>query len=106
VALAKARAAALAKARAAALAAAERVPRPPLYIYVPGPSTPTAYVDPNECQDSGTNCTDVQACEFWGENCGSIPATCTGQNVMAPSDGTTDATTTQAATTEASPNAC
>ena len=42
----------------------------PRYIYVPGPTTaPSAYVDPNECQDNGTNCTDFQLCEFWGENC-------------------------------------
>jgi hypothetical protein len=51
----------------------------PRYIYVPAPTTaPSAYVDPNECQDNGTNCTDPQLCEFWGENCGTpIPAAAT-----------------------------
>ncbi len=45
------------------------------YIYIPGPSNPAPpYVDPNECQDNGTNCTDVQACDYWGENCGSLPS--------------------------------
>jgi hypothetical protein len=49
---------------------------PVIYIHVPGPSTPpSAVVDPNECQDSGNNCTDQQACEFWGMNCDSISAT-------------------------------
>ena len=44
-------------------------------IYIPGPSNPAPpYVDPNECQDNGTNCTDEQACDYWGENCGSLPS--------------------------------
>ncbi len=41
----------------------------PGYIYSPGPINPSAYVDPNECQDSGSNCTDAQLCTYWGENC-------------------------------------
>ena len=42
------------------------------YIYYPAPPTPPQpYVDPNECEDNGTNCTDAQLCEFWGENCDS-----------------------------------
>ncbi len=71
----KAQAAELAKLEAQAAAAA-MAPGGPNYIYVPGPTTPTVIVDPNECQDSGTNCSDLQACEFWGENCGSIPWYC------------------------------
>ena len=40
------------------------------YIYSPGPATPLQpYVDPNECEDNGTNCTDAQLCEYWGANC-------------------------------------
>ncbi len=47
----------------------------PGYIYVPGPAAgASAYVDPNECQDSGTNCTDNQLCTYWGENCDSSAA--------------------------------
>lgn len=47
----------------------------PHYVYIPAPATPPQpYVDPNECEDNGTNCTDAQLCEFWGENCGSFPA--------------------------------
>ena len=44
------------------------------YIYIPGPTSPCAAlaVDPNECQDNGTNCTDEQACDYWGENCGAF----------------------------------
>ena len=46
----------------------------PHYIYIPAPSTPPQpYVDGNECEDAGNNCTDAQLCEFWGENCGSLP---------------------------------
>ncbi len=42
----------------------------PHYIYEPGPAVPPiAYVDPNECQDNGTNCTAEQACTYWGESC-------------------------------------
>jgi hypothetical protein len=44
------------------------------YIYVPaGVSSTPPYVDPNGCADSGTDCTDVQLCEFWGMNCDSLP---------------------------------
>lgn len=44
------------------------------YIYVPGPTTPApAYVDPNGCADSGTDCTDQELCDYWGENCDSLP---------------------------------
>jgi hypothetical protein len=44
----------------------------PRYIYVPAPATaPSSYVDPNECQDNGNDCTDQQLCQFWGENCDS-----------------------------------
>jgi hypothetical protein len=41
----------------------------PGYIYSPGPINPSAYVDPNECRDSGSNCTDIELCTYWGENC-------------------------------------
>ncbi len=41
----------------------------PGYIYSPGPINPSAYVDPNECLDTGSNCTDVDLCTYWGENC-------------------------------------
>ena len=30
----------------------------PGYSYSPGPINPSAYVDPNECADTGSNCTD------------------------------------------------
>jgi hypothetical protein len=41
----------------------------PGYIYSPGPINPSAYVDPNECVDTGSNCTDAELCTYWGENC-------------------------------------
>jgi hypothetical protein len=40
-----------------------------IYIDVPTVPNPAPYVDPNECQDSSTNCTVAQACDYWGE-CG------------------------------------
>lgn len=46
---------------------------PVTYIFVPNPlvaSSPVA--DPNPCQDSGSNCTDLQACAFWGMNCSGV----------------------------------
>jgi hypothetical protein len=52
----------------------------PGYIYSPGPINPSAYVDPNECMDTGSNCTDAQLCTYWGENCdiaAAIPADAT-----------------------------
>ncbi len=64
-------------------------PRTVPYIYVPVPSYPTPpVIDPNECQDSGTNCTDEQACEYWGENCDSLPS------FAQPDPATTSDTTT------------
>jgi hypothetical protein len=64
---------------------------PVIYIKVPGPATPpSAVVDPNECQDSGNNCTDQQACEYWGMNCDSISST----TVQTPSPPAAPATTT------------
>ena len=38
----------------------------PGYIYSPGPINPSAYVDPNECEDTGSNCTDVRALHLLG----------------------------------------
>jgi hypothetical protein len=38
-----------------------------IYIHVPAVANPAPYVDPNECQDTGSNCTAEQACEYWGE---------------------------------------
>jgi hypothetical protein len=59
----------------------------PHYIYIPAPPTsPQPYVDPNECEDNGTNCTDAQLCEFWGENCGSFPLGISPSE--APAEGT------------------
>jgi hypothetical protein len=55
------------------------VPRPstgPIYIYIPAPPIGTvapAAPDPNECQDTGNNCTPQQLCDFWGENCPAPP---------------------------------
>ena len=46
----------------------------PGYIYSPGPINPSAYVDPNECADTGSNCTDAQLCTYWGENCDIVAA--------------------------------
>jgi hypothetical protein len=44
-----------------------------LYIYVPIPSVaPTPSVDPNSCQDNGSNCTALGACAYWGLNCESL----------------------------------
>ena len=54
---------------------------PVIYIKVPGPANPSTFVDPNECQDSGNNCTDQQACQYWGMNCDSI----SGTTVQTPS---------------------
>jgi hypothetical protein len=47
----------------------------PRYIYIPAspePSDPAA--DPNECEDSMNGCTNLQLCEIWGANCGSLTA--------------------------------
>ena len=61
----------------------------PTYIDIPASTTAaaTAYVDPNECQNTGGNCTDEQLCAIWGENCGtpaafapSISSTSNGTN--------------------------
>jgi hypothetical protein len=46
----------------------------PGYIYSPGPINPSAYVDPNECVDTGSNCTDAELCTYWGENCDVVAA--------------------------------
>ena len=46
----------------------------PGYSYSPGPINPSAYVDPNECAETGSNCTDEQLCTYWGENCDAITA--------------------------------
>jgi len=47
----------------------------PGYIYAPGPvAGSSTFVDPNECQDNGDNCTDAQLCQYWGENCDSMAA--------------------------------
>jgi hypothetical protein len=46
----------------------------PSYIDASGPVTSTPYVDPNECQDNGTNCTAIQLCTYWGQNCSGSPA--------------------------------
>jgi hypothetical protein len=47
----------------------------PRYVYYPA-ATPTANPapDPNACADSGNDCTALQLCEFYGENCGSLTA--------------------------------
>jgi hypothetical protein len=47
-----------------------------IYIVVPAATgmTATPYVDPNECADSGNGCTNLQFCQVWGENCGSLTA--------------------------------
>jgi hypothetical protein len=42
----------------------------PRYIYVPAPAAaPSSYVDPNNCANSGNDCSDQQLCELWGESC-------------------------------------
>jgi hypothetical protein len=42
----------------------------PRYIYVPAPAAaPSSYADPNNCENSGNDCTDQQLCELWGESC-------------------------------------
>jgi hypothetical protein len=38
-----------------------------IYIDIPVVPPPAPYVDPNQCEDSGTNCTDQQLCQYWGE---------------------------------------
>jgi hypothetical protein len=48
----------------------------PIYIYIPAPPIGTVAplpTDPNECEDTGNNCTPQQLCEFWGENCPAPP---------------------------------
>jgi hypothetical protein len=43
------------------------------YIYVPPPVPPAVpYVDPNQCEDNGTGCTDAQLCQYWAESCDSL----------------------------------
>src|SRR5579864_8970452 len=69
---------------------------PVIYIKVPGPaSPPSAVVDPNECQDSGNNCTDQQACQYWGMNCDAIDSS----TVQAPSQPAAPAAVTTTDTT-------
>jgi hypothetical protein len=56
-------------------AAKAAVPRPPIYIYAPGPvqAPAGAVVDPTtECTTYGNDCTDQQACEYWGMNCDQV----------------------------------
>jgi hypothetical protein len=56
----------------------------PIYIYEPAPAiAPSVYVDPNECMDTGGNCTPEELCTYWGENCDvvtAIPQDVTAQN--------------------------
>ena len=51
-----------------------------IYIHVPAVANPAPYVDPNECEDTGSNCTADQACEYWGE--------CDSTSVAATADPT------------------
>ena len=39
----------------------------------PTVSSAMPYIDPNECEDNGTSCTDAQLCLYWAESCGSSP---------------------------------
>jgi hypothetical protein len=65
---------------------------PVTYIFVPAPlGTSGPVADPNECQDSGSNCTDRQACDFWGMNCATAGEP--GQAGVAPVDTPVAATT-------------
>ncbi len=67
--------------------------KPRIYPYVPQPleaSSPVA--DPNDCQGSAYNCTDLQACELWGMNCSSVRAS--DQTNVGPGDATTTDTPT------------
>jgi hypothetical protein len=73
----------------------------PLYIYLPGPSTPPVpYV--GDCLTSGNNCTDQELCDIWGMNCDLI--TTTPAPVAAPAESAPDAssTSTDAATASSS----
>jgi hypothetical protein len=45
-----------------------------IYIDIPVSAPPAPFVDPSACQDSGNGCSDLEACEYWGENCGSLTA--------------------------------
>ena len=66
--------------------------KPIIYIVGVGPKTPPIpVIDPNECQDSGNNCTDQQACQYWGMNCGSVSVT-TDQTATQPAAPATSAT--------------
>jgi hypothetical protein len=60
-----------------------------IYIHVPAVANPAPYVDPNECQDNGSNCTADQACEYWGE--------CAASYGQATDQTATDPTATTAA---------
>jgi hypothetical protein len=51
-----------------------------IYIDIPAVPPPAPYVDPNQCEDSGTSCTDQQLCEYWGE--------CDSTSVAATADPT------------------
>jgi hypothetical protein len=63
-----------AKAKAEAAAAAKAAASGPISIYIPEPPVGSSapYVDPNLCEDTGTACTDAQACEFWSVDCDSL----------------------------------
>jgi hypothetical protein len=74
--------------KAATGKSSKRAVYPVTYIFLPaasGTSSPVA--DPNECQESGSNCTDQQACEFWGMNCSTVGAP--AQADVAPADAPT-----------------
>lgn len=61
---------------------------PVTYIFVPAPLGTNSFVaDPNECQESGSNCTDQQSCELWGMNCSTVGAP--DQANVAPADAPT-----------------
>ena len=83
--------------KAATGKSSKRAVYPVTYIFVPAsPGTSSPVADPNECQDSGSNCTDQQACEFWGMNCSTAGAP--DQANVAPADAPTADTSASAST--------
>jgi len=62
-------------------------PRPPLYVYIPG-FTGTPFADPgliDQCLTNG-DCTNMQLCDLWGENCSTAGTSSTDQTDGQPAD--------------------
>jgi hypothetical protein len=67
---------------------------PVTYIFVPASRNEQPVADPNAPVARGSNCTDTQACEFWGMNCSTAGAP--DQANVAPADAPTADTSASA----------